>query len=232
MGRRQQLDLNHPRAERMLEEEAKRYGLDANLGGFRAQGSSSSNLFCFGRSSGERVLRPFWGAKGGILIGNQTEVQEGRKEAQINWEESSLVKFSQFWASQRKGVNDSSKRKVIKSVIRNQKVDLFCIQETKMAIMSEGGGGVLICWDKRSLEMLGLEDGQFSISCRFRNVEMEQSGCSRGSMVLSPEKIGSACGRSLGAIRGLWEEPWCLGGDFNTTLYQAERSRNGGSPQL
>ena len=34
-------------------------------------------------------------------------------------------------------VNDRSKRKVIKSVIRNQKVDLFCIQETKMQVMSE-----------------------------------------------------------------------------------------------
>ncbi|RVW12415.1 hypothetical protein CK203_107254 [Vitis vinifera] len=31
-------------------------------------------------------------------------------------------------------------------------------------------GGVLICWDKRSLELLGVEEGQFSISCRFRNV--------------------------------------------------------------
>ena len=29
------------------------------------------------------------------------------------------------------------------------------------------------------------------------------------------------------AIRGLWEEPWCLGGDFNTILYQFEKSRNG-----
>ena len=36
-----------------------------------------------------------------------------------------------------RGVNDSFKRKVIKSVIRNQKVDLFCIQETKMQVMSE-----------------------------------------------------------------------------------------------
>ena len=90
-----------------------------------------------------------------------------------------------------RGVNDRSKRKVIKSVIRNQKVDLFCIQETKMQVMSEEvvwslgpgrfldwkvlnamgtAGGVLICWDKRSLEMLGVEEGQFSISCRFRNV--------------------------------------------------------------
>ena len=30
-----------------------------------------------------------------------------------------------------------------------------------------------------------------------------------------------------GAIRGLWEERWCLGDDFNTIIYQSERSRNG-----
>ena len=29
----------------------------------------------------------------------------------------------------------------------------------------------MICWDKRSLEMLEWEEGQFSISCKFRNVE-------------------------------------------------------------
>ena len=74
-----------------------------------------------------------------------------------------------------RGVNDRSKKKVIKSVVRKQKVDLFCIQETKMQVMTEGvvrslgpgrfldwrvlnamgsAGGVLICWDKRSLEIL------------------------------------------------------------------------------
>ena len=31
-----------------------------------------------------------------------------------------------------RGVNDSSKRKVIKAMIRSQKVDLFCVQETKI----------------------------------------------------------------------------------------------------
>lgn len=31
-----------------------------------------------------------------------------------------------------RGVNDSSKRKIIKAFIRNQKVDLLCIQETKI----------------------------------------------------------------------------------------------------
>ena len=91
-----------------------------------------------------------------------------------------------------RGVNDSSKRKVIKAIIRNQKVDLFCLQETKIQSMNEGlvrslgygrfldwgaldaqgaAGGVLICWDKRTLEIIEMERGQFSIFCRLRNVE-------------------------------------------------------------
>ena len=37
-----------------------------------------------------------------------------------------------------RGANDSSKRKVIKALIRNQRVDLFCLQETKIQSMSEG----------------------------------------------------------------------------------------------
>ena len=91
-----------------------------------------------------------------------------------------------------RGVNDSSKRKGIKAMIRSQKVDLFCVQETKVQSMTEGlvrslgfgrfldwgaldaqgaVGGILICWDKRTLEVLEIGMGQFSISCRLRNVE-------------------------------------------------------------
>ncbi|RVX16492.1 hypothetical protein CK203_006036 [Vitis vinifera] len=124
---------------------------------------------------------------------DQTEFQEGSKEDQLNWEESSLIKFSHFlgfsteglekeilsflgkirkrkekivgkglWRSQglkgslrdwsalltmrgnlrRKALcrvegTRKSKRKIIKLVIKNQKVDLFCIQETKVQVMSE-----------------------------------------------------------------------------------------------
>ena len=91
-----------------------------------------------------------------------------------------------------RGANDSSKRKVIKIVIRSQRVDLFRLQETKIQAMSEGlvrslgtgrfldwgaldaygsAGGLLICWDKRTLEVLEMEVGNFSITCRLRNVE-------------------------------------------------------------
>lgn len=29
----------------------------------------------------------------------------------------------------------------------------------------------------------------------------------------------------LGAIRGLWEDPWCIGGDFNVMRFLGERTR-------
>ena len=31
----------------------------------------------------------------------------------------------------------------------------------------------------------------------------------------------------LGAIRGIWSDPWCIGGDFNVILSQRERSIQG-----
>ena len=37
-----------------------------------------------------------------------------------------------------KGVNDRDKRKLIKNVIKTQKVDLVCLQETKIREMTSG----------------------------------------------------------------------------------------------
>ena len=112
-------------------------------------------------------------------------------------------------------------------------MDLFCLQETKVQVMSDEivrslgpgrfldwkvlnakgtAGGVIICWDKRSLEILGVEEGQFSISCRFRN---EGDGAiwvftgvygpfSREDREGYGRNLGQSedCGRS----RGAWEE--------------------------
>ena len=88
-------------------------------------------------------------------------------------------------------------------------------------------GGILVCWDKRSLELLEMEVGNFSISCRLKNVE--------DGMVWIFTRVYGSCNRKerealwdeLGAIRGIWDEPWCLGGDFNVTLSQRERRRQG-----
>ncbi|RVW44301.1 hypothetical protein CK203_070950 [Vitis vinifera] len=91
----------------------------------------------------------------------------------------------------------------------------MCIQETKVqcmtdsiarsigsgrflgwkAVNAEGAsGGIVICWDRRTLDMLDWEEER------------------------------DALWEEFGAIRGLWEDPWCIGGDFNITLFSRERS--------
>ena len=144
MGRRQQTTLTYQGAERMLEEEAARYDLDVNLGGLRAQGASSSNSFCFGRSPEREGYDHSGVRREGVLVGSgsrdpnaeeqtekrngcwnlveinsveplgrnsgwtayQTEFQEGSKEDQLNWEESSLIKFSHFLGFSTEGLEE------------------------------------------------------------------------------------------------------------------------------
>lgn len=118
-----------------------------------------------------------------------------------------------------RGANDRSKRKIIKTFIRNQKVDLLCIQETKIQPMSEGvvrslgsgrfldwraldadgaAGGLLICWDKRSMEVVDWRKDSTHCRVDSRMWRMGLFGCLRESMVLSPKKQERDCGKSLG----------------------------------
>ena len=85
-----------------------------------------------------------------------------------------------------RGVNDKNKRKIIKALISSQKVDLVCLQETKMTEMSLGvvrslgvgrflewgalnawgaAGRVVVFWDNKVLELVRMDVGLFSISC-------------------------------------------------------------------
>ncbi|RVW43928.1 hypothetical protein CK203_072334 [Vitis vinifera] len=131
--------------------------------------------------------------------------------------------------------NDCDKRKLIKGVVRNQKADLVCLLETKVKDVSTQlvnsvgvgrflnwdsvdargtAGGLLLIWDNRVLESLEVESGGYSISARFRN-------CSDGFSWIFSGVYGPVIGsekedfwEELGAIRGLWEDPWCIGGDL------------------
>ncbi|RVW50576.1 Transposon TX1 uncharacterized 149 kDa protein [Vitis vinifera] len=88
-------------------------------------------------------------------------------------------------------------------------------------------GGLLICWDKRSMEVVDWEEGQYSLSCRFKNVEDGAVWVFTGVYGPFTKEAREGLWEELGAVRGIWDEPWCLGGDFNSTLYQGERSRQG-----
>ncbi|RVX06988.1 LINE-1 retrotransposable element ORF2 protein [Vitis vinifera] len=88
-------------------------------------------------------------------------------------------------------------------------------------------GGILICWDKRTLEILEMEMGQFTISCRLRNVEDGKTWIFTGVYGPFSKEDRDTFWGELGAIRGIWDDPWCVGGDFNVTLNLGERSNQG-----
>ena len=108
-----------------------------------------------------------------------------------------------------RGANDSDKRKVIKSVIKSNKVDVVCLQETKIKEMSTGlvrslgvgrhldwrainsrgaAGGVPVFWDNRVVELLEVEEGVFTLSCQFKN-------CVDGLKWVFIEVYGPVCSR-------------------------------------
>ena len=145
-------------------------------------------------------------------------------------------------------MNDRNKKSLIKALISSQKVDLVYLQETKMSEMSIGvvrslgvgrflewgvlnvrgaAGGVLVFWDNRVLELVGMEVGLFSISCRFKNCEDGFSWIF--SVVYDPtlKRYRELFWEELGAIRGLWSDPWCIGGDFNMIRFPNESRRAG-----
>ena len=86
-------------------------------------------------------------------------------------------------------------------------------------------GGILIFWEKRVLELLEVEIDEFSLPCKFKNdVDGLTWVFTGGVYGLVEGSLREAFWEELGAIRGLWQDPWCLGGDFNVTGSLMERS--------
>ena len=124
---------------------------------------------------------------------------------------------------------DRNKRKLIKDVIKTQKVDLVCLQETKIQEMTSGivrslGVGrclewgamnsrgatrvVVVFWDNRVLQMVEMEVSKYSVSCCFKNCKdgffWIFTGVYGPTLKLDREDFLS----ELGAIRRLWSELW------------------------
>ena len=127
-----------------------------------------------------------------------------------------------------RGVNNSEKRKVIKQFIRDQRVDLVCLQETKVQNMNlrmvrslgarrfldwvsvdamGSAGGILLMWDKRILEVSETVCGIFTASCSFRNVEDGFQWIFIGVYGSVLANLKEDMWEELGSVRGLWSGP-------------------------
>ncbi|RVX04946.1 putative ribonuclease H protein [Vitis vinifera] len=96
------------------------------------------------------------------------------------------------------------------------------------AMSARGAAGrVVVFWDNRVLELMGMEVGLFSVSCRFKNCKDGFLWTFTGVYGPTMKRHRELFWEELGAIRGLWSDPWCIGGDFNVVRFPSERSREG-----
>ena len=147
-----------------------------------------------------------------------------------------------------RGVNDLDERKVIKNFLRTHRVDLVCLQETKVqemnndmvrslgvgrflnwkALNAEGSaGGILLLWDNSRISMVDSVVGSFSVSCLFRMTKDGYQWAFSGVYGPVEKSLRESFWEELGSIKGLWEDPWCVSSDFNEILSPNERSKGG-----
>ena len=147
-----------------------------------------------------------------------------------------------------RGADAPNKRKVIKNFLRSYRADLVCLQETKVqemtidlvrnlgvghhlnwkALHAEGSaGGILLLWDNSRISLVDSVVGSFFVSCLFRMPEDGFQWVFSGVYGPVENSVRESFWEELGSIKGLWDCPWCIGGDFNEVLFPNERSRGG-----
>ena len=127
-----------------------------------------------------------------------------------------------------RGVNNLEKRKFIRNFIRTQRVDLVCLQETKIQGMNKAlvhsigvgrfldwkasdaegtAGGILLLWDKRRLSLVESKYDSYSFSFLFRMVDDDFQWMFTGVYGPIGRSFKEFFWEELGSIRGMWNGP-------------------------
>ena len=75
--------------------------------------------------------------------------------------------------------------------------------------------------------MVEVEESRYSLSWKFWNIEDDFLWSFSGVCGPTSNKDRELLWDELGAIRGLWGEPWCIRGDFNVIRFPNKRNREG-----
>jgi hypothetical protein len=144
-----------------------------------------------------------------------------------------------------RGLNEEAKRLRVRNLLSLWKVDIVCLQETKISwftpslvhslwrcpyvdwcfVAAEGAsGGILLMWDRRVVSKIDVCLGSYVAACSFRNVEDGLVWAFAGVYGPNRDNLRRRLWEELAGLMSLWDMPWCIGGDFNVTLYHSERS--------
>ena len=85
-------------------------------------------------------------------------------------------------------------------------------------------GGILLMWDRKVVSKIDACMGRFVVACSFRNVEDGLLWAFAGVYSPNSNNFRRYLWEELVGLMGLWDMPWCIGGDFNVTLFHSERS--------
>jgi hypothetical protein len=148
-----------------------------------------------------------------------------------------------------RGLNEGRKRLKIRNLLSKWKVDIACLQETKLELLSNqlvqslwrgpymewcyvasngASGGILLMWDRRVVSKIDVCLGSFVAACSFRNVVDGMVWAFAGVYGPTRNNFRRLLWEELARVMSLWDMPWCIGGDFNVTLFHSERSGGAG----
>jgi hypothetical protein len=149
-----------------------------------------------------------------------------------------------------RGLNEGRKRLKIRNLLSQWKVDIVCLQETKLKLVSNqlvhslwrcpykewchvdaigASGGILLMWDRRVVTKLDMCLGNYVAACSFRNVEDGFMWAFAGVYGPSRYNLRRFLWEELAGLLCIWDLPWCIGGDFNATIFLNERSGGAGA---
>ena len=143
------------------------------------------------------------------------------------------------------GLNDKDKRLRMRNLIKLWKADVICLQETKMAEFSHqviqslwgnqhvdwtslgsngAASGILLMWDRRMVEKVEEAAGNYSLSCKFKNVFDQFEWIFTGVYGPNLDNERGFLWEELAGLISWWDAPWCIGGDFNVVRFPSEKS--------
>jgi hypothetical protein len=144
-----------------------------------------------------------------------------------------------------RGLNEGKKRLRVRNLLQDWKVDIVCLQETKLHCLSRrmvrsiwrcnyadwvcldscgASGGIVILWDKRVVEKIEDCFGVYSLAVKFRLIEDNSIWAFAGVYGPNYARDRRILWDELAGLMSWWNMPWCIGGDFNVTRFPSERS--------